>query len=81
MRDELGKKYKDRISGFEGVAVGYVEYLTGCHQVLLSRAVNDDGSINTTWFDIDRVEELSEPKVVLPTRADRPGGDMPAPIK
>ncbi len=30
MRDELGKKYKDRITGFEGVAVGYVEYLTDC---------------------------------------------------
>ncbi len=27
---ELGRTYKDRITGFKGVATGFVEYLTGC---------------------------------------------------
>ena len=32
---ELGSTYKDQITGFEGVATGYTQYITGCNQVLL----------------------------------------------
>lgn len=31
----LGETYEDCITGFTGVAVGYVQYLTGCNQALL----------------------------------------------
>lgn len=42
---ELGRKYKDKITGFEGVATGYVRYLTGCNQVLLAPAVDSTGAL------------------------------------
>ena len=32
----LGHKYRDRMSGFEGIATGRHEYLNGCMRVTLS---------------------------------------------
>ena len=33
---ELGKHYRDMVSGFEGVCTGIVEWLYGCRQYILS---------------------------------------------
>ena len=53
----LGKTYKDKISGFQGVATGFCRYLTGCDQVLLSSTVCTDGHTRTLWTDVQRLEE------------------------
>lgn len=88
MRSELGKTYKDRVSGFTGVATGYVEYITGCHQLLLVPEAGDDGTLKSNWFDVDRVKEVvAVPRVELPAQLARPaqparpGADVPAPIR
>lgn len=79
MKIELGCTYQDRITNFCGVAIGYVEYLTGCNQVLLSPTVDDSGSIREShWFDVQRVFLRPGPKIELDNGAT-PGCDKAAP--
>lgn len=78
---ELGVIYKDKITGFKGIATGNVRYLSGCDQVLLSPKVKKDGShTKSCWFDIQRVEKVKGKKVVLDNEKT-PGFDMKAPIR
>lgn len=79
----LGRKYRDKISGFTGVATGYVNYITGCNQALLGPKAKDDGTLpQSHWFDEQRLEDVTEPggQVVL-DNGDAPGFDLPAPIR
>ena len=63
----LGKKYRDTVHGFEGVAVSLTHYLTGCDQVAIETV--EAGEIKTHWFDITRLEGV---KIVKQDR--KPGG-------
>lgn len=75
----IGKKYQDRITGFQGVATGYVQYITGCNQALLAPTVNADGAMrDSQWFDVQRLEVLPGDGIVLDNGAT-PGADKPAP--
>jgi len=53
----LGKKYKDNISGFSGIATGRTEYLYGCVRVLIeSDKLSKDGEpYSEFWFDEQRL--------------------------
>lgn len=55
MAAELGKRYRDKISGFEGTATGRSIYLYGCEQILLVAA--DEGNVEpkSYWFDEQRL--------------------------
>lgn len=58
---QLGKKARDRITGFEGTLTGRAEYLTGCTQYALAPRVGDDGKIQATeWFDEGRIEVVGD---------------------
>jgi hypothetical protein len=75
----LGKKFKDRVTGFEGVATGFCTYITGCSQVLLAPEISADGSLrDSPWFDQQRLEEQPGDAVVLDNGAT-PGFDREAP--
>lgn len=77
----LGKPYRDRITGFSGVAIGFVTYISGCNQALLSPKVGDDGALReAVWFDVQRMEPIDGPTIVLDNGAT-PGADKAAPIK
>jgi len=53
---KLGQKGRDKVTGFEGIIIGHITYLTGCDQYGLVPPVTD-GKINETqWFDEGRVE-------------------------
>lgn len=81
MKIELGHKYRDKITGFTGVALGYVEYLTGCNQVLVAPRVAEDGALRESqWFDAQRLErfDFSSPRIELDNGAT-PGCDRAAP--
>lgn len=70
----LGEKYRDSISGYEGVCTGRAEYLYGCVQVCLSGG--DAGKPTTEWFDEQRVT-LDSPAgpggpTIAPTRERAP---------
>ena len=58
MNPTLGKRAKDRITGFEGVVTGHAKHLTGCDTVCITPTIDSDGRLRQAeWFDIDRVEE------------------------
>lgn len=78
---ELGYTYKDKITGFTGVATGYVQYLTGCNQVLVAPRVAEDGALrDSQWFDVQRLErhETNRARVELDNGVT-PGCDRAAP--
>lgn len=56
----LGEKYRDKISGFEGVATGVVKYITGCVQVLLEGPHDPaTGKQRSGYFDDLRLEDVA----------------------
>lgn len=78
---EFGKTYRDRITGFIGVATGQCSYITGCNQVLLAPHAKPDGDVaEPRWFDVDRVEDAGQKQIQL-GNATSVGPDRQAPVK
>jgi hypothetical protein len=76
---DLGRKYKDTITGFEGVATGLASYISGCSQVLLAPPVTPDGAMrDAQWFDEQRLVAQGEDVIIL-NNAATPGCDKSAP--
>lgn len=78
---EMGSKVRDVITGFEGIVTGRCEYITGCSRLLITPRCDDASKQSQgNWFDIDRVEQVDESRLILASRtANGPG--LPAPIK
>lgn len=75
----LGTRVRDRITGFSGVVTGFVQYISGCNQALVSPGVDKDGKLmETNWFDIQRLERTDDSLIVLENGLT-PGCDAPAP--
>lgn len=70
----LGKKGRDKVTGFEGVIIANANYLFGCKQYgLAPKAV--DGKIEPTqWFDEGRIEIIGEGIEVQEVTGENPGG-------
>ena len=76
----LGKKVKDRITGFEGTVTGYVQYITGCNQALVAPSVDDKGAMRDShWFDEQRLDMVPGAETVVLDNGDARGPDRPAP--
>jgi len=56
----LGKKAKDKISGFTGVATSMHIYLTGCTQFGIQAECKDNSLPDIKFFDEGRLEFESE---------------------
>jgi hypothetical protein len=78
MKIEFGKSYRELITGISGIAVGLCTYITGCDKVLIQPKVKDGENTcpDSYWFDVTRVVELLDKKVVIPETDEPPGGDM-----
>jgi len=77
---ELGRVYKDKITGFVGIATGYVQYLTGCNQALLAPGIGPDGALRSSeWFDEQRLTPEGDKPAIVLDNAKSPGPDRPAP--
>ncbi|OHE72587.1 MAG: hypothetical protein A2Z99_05465 [Treponema sp. GWB1_62_6] len=77
----LGKKYKDKITGFEGVATGFVQYISGCNQALLAPIATEINRLpDSSWLDVQRLEPVGKEMIVLDNSAT-PGCDRAAPIR
>lgn len=81
---KLGNRVRDKITGFEGIAVARVEYLTGCTQIGIAPGIDKDGKVpDTLYFDYTRLDILdagnimegSTPKAA----ADKGGPNRDAP--
>jgi len=53
---ELGKKGKDKVTGFEGILIARSQWVTGCDQYLLSPKAKKDEVKDANWFDEGRIE-------------------------
>ncbi len=81
--DMLGKKVRDRVTGFSGV-VGSVSFdLYGCIQAAITPPVDDKGELKDgRWFDIQRPEVVSEERAMpLPTWAVTPAAHTHGPAE
>lgn len=78
---KLGRVYRDVLTGFEGVAVGVVDYLTGCSQVLLQPKAKDGAFVDSHWLDVQRCRLDTESPAVALDNGATPGFDKPAPIR
>jgi len=78
----LGYTYKDKITGFTGTCTGYVEYISGCNQLLLVPPIKPDGSIvDSKWFDVQRCELVQNIARVTLDNGATPGCDAAAPTR
>jgi len=64
-RLEIGKKYRDKITGFEGVCTGRVTYISGCNQALIAPPAKDGAFVDVQWFDEQRLEGVTGPAIKL----------------
>lgn len=70
----LGKKAKDKVTGFEGIIVGRIEYLFGCNQYGIAPEAKDGKVNETNWFDEGRIEVLGPGVTAEEVQTERPGG-------
>ena len=54
-----GNVYRDKITGFEGVAVAITKWQYGCIRVALRPLVDDKGDLrDEEWFDEESIEGI-----------------------
>jgi len=58
----LGERYRDVVSGWEGVATARYEYMNGCVRIEISGA-DKDGKPEGFVFDIQQIEAVEAPAV------------------
>lgn len=76
----LGYKLQDKITGFTGVATGYVTYITGCSQFLLAPPMDKDGKLpDSMWFDEQRMLLCPDQTQIVLDNSATPGPDREAP--
>lgn len=76
----LGDKVRDSITGFAGVVVGYVHYITGCNQALIQPAAGKDGTFkDSVWLDEQRLVVDKKSKRVVLENGANPGFDKAPP--
>jgi hypothetical protein len=78
----LGDEVADVLTGFQGVVMARIEYLTGCAQVsVLPRSESKSELKVAEWFDIERIELVAAGVVRSSSRLN--GADIapPAPRK
>lgn len=61
-KELLGKKAKDKVSGFEGTVSAVCEYLYASPSVELTPQAKPGEKPVSDWFDIARIEPVDESK-------------------
>ena len=62
----LGRKVKDKVTGFSGVVSSVSFDLYGCVQGIVTPPVAKDGTVpDSRWFDVPRLQVLNK-KPVMP---------------
>lgn len=82
----LGKKVRDKISGYEGIAIGRTEFLNGCIRVGIQPKLDKNGALlDTVWFDEVQIEVLGEgphmPRHWSNQPVERPAGPRPDAVR
>lgn len=75
----LGRKFKDRVTGFEGTCTGVADYISGCSQALIIPTVGEKGEFRPgEWFDVQRLEATGAEVLTL-DNSRSPGPDREPP--
>lgn len=69
---KLGDRYRDPLTGFEGVATGVTFYLHACERITLEFV--KDGGIKYESFDAPRLVHVDSGEKPQTTRTGGPGG-------
>lgn len=77
-RAVLGNTYRDRITGFLGIAVSRTEYLYGCVRVCLETGDEKREKSVTEYFDEQRLEAVKGVRLESTAIAGGPGDAPPA---
>ncbi len=72
---ELGQELRCKITGFQGVAISYLKFISGCVQYCLRPKVGDDGKYpDGTYIDVENLEYVG-PGVSKEIEARPSGGE------
>ena len=78
MMIDLGRKGRDKITGFEGIITARHTYITGCDQYTISGALKPDGELGENYaFDEGRIEITGEGVQVGNVQSKTKGGPQP----
>ncbi len=70
---KFGNEVKDKITGFKGIIIGKVEYITGCDQYLIQPKCKKDGiKPEAVWFDVDRLQVVSKKAITYGSKKNGP---------
>lgn len=69
----LGKRARDKFTGFEGRITAHVEYLSGGHRYGIE-VLKKDGSLEEQWFDENRIKIIGEGVDAFLVAPDQNGG-------
>lgn len=60
-RFELGVRVRDKVTGYEGIAIARVEHLNGCTQYGVSGKVGEDGKMPESYYiDHTQLEQIDK---------------------
>jgi len=76
---KLGAEYKDKISGFTGIAIAKTEWINGCNRVTLAPKLDKDGKFqDSICMDIEQVEATGVEVTIV---SDDHGGERNTPSR
>jgi hypothetical protein len=79
MHNVIGRTVRDKVTGFSGIVVGRVEYLTGCNQLLVQPKVLDGKMVESAWLDEQRCWTEDTIDALVIDNGINPGCDRAAP--
>lgn len=65
MHKMLGKKVRDKITGFSGVVTTVADHLTGCERAWVEGPCDDKGKSEQCWIDTSRLDVMPDGHVTL----------------
>ena len=72
---ELGDEVKDKVSGFQGIAVARHSYLQGCNRITIQPPIGTDGKLpDSCTFDEPLLDVVTAGKVKREAGAEINGG-------
>lgn len=75
--EKLGKKAKEKVTGFEGIITSKHIYLTGCNQYGIQPAMDKDGKVpDIRYFDEGRIDILGDGINAEEIAGEKPGCDF-----
>lgn len=80
MRFELGEVLKDKVTGFQGVALARTEYFTDCtHYGLCSQELKEGKPMGWEWIDETRLVKVKSTKKIVREPRTSTSGIFPSP--